>query len=695
MARILLVADDIAEISAVKRVLLRAGHQALLATNGADAAAALAREAPQAAIVSSTCDGGGGLELARRLAGEGATAQVPLLLLGESAEAPGAAVQLPRPVDPAQLADEISRALESAARAGASGKPPAGRIRLTAIGPGSTAAAPPSPGPGNAPASPGPAADRAAAADALRQRAEELRRAGKAPAPPAQAPAAEPAFPWELEPPEGGGRHGPAPRGEADADGDATRLEAQIDEELARLTQDDETPPPTAADLAAAEKEIAAREQARRRAEAEAAREAEEARRRAEAEEEAAREAEAEARRALAERAAARAAAEETARRRARELAGERKARAAPPPGPEPELPPLAPPPPPATPEPEPPPPPPELDQGTLAEAPLPRVLALAERARLTGRLDFGGDAPRSLYFEDGKVVGATSAAPHERVEEVALRLGLVTREQHRQAAPALAGISSRRAALALLDRGFLKPAELTALVRRRTEEVLYALFAEEKALFRYQPARVPPDERIALERGPLRLAMEGVRRKWLEPRLDAVLGGAATLLSPSTRSLPPGELGLSPAEQRLLELADGLRTLDEILDGSPLPPLETRQVLAGLLMVGALSLRFHGSLEGRRESQTIDLARVREKLDQVRRADYFAILGLSRHATPYEVREAAERLEAEFDPGRYAAYREPGLREQLEEIRGVLGEAREVLCDDELRAEYLSGLGE
>ena len=330
-----------------------------------------------------------------------------------------------------------------------------------------------------------------------------------------------------------------------------------------------------------------------------------------------------------------------------------------------------------------------------LAEAPLPRVLALAGRARLTGRLDFGGDAPRSLYFEDGKVVGASSGAPHERVEEVALRLGLVTRDQHRQASPALAGLSTRRAALALLDRGFLKPAELTALVRRRTEEVLYALFAEEKALFRYEPARVPPDERIALERGPLRLAMEGVRRKWLEPRLEAVLGGAATLLSPSARALPPGELGLGPAEQRVLDLADGLRTLDEILDSSPLPPLETRQVLAGLLMVGALSLRFHGGVDARRESQSIDLARVREKLDQVRRADYFAILGLSRHATAYEVREAAERLAAEFDPGRYAAYREPGLRDQLEEILGVLAEAREILSAEELRAEYLAGLGE
>jgi DNA-binding NtrC family response regulator len=164
------VADDIAEISAVKRVLVRAGHQAVLATSAADAAAAVSKEPPQAAIISSTCEGGGGLELARRFAGDGATADVPLLLLGESGQAPPRAVQLSRPIDPGQLADELKRALEAAWRAQKPAPTPAGRIQLTAIGPGSTAAGPQQ----------GPAAERTAAADALRQRAEELRRAGGA-----------------------------------------------------------------------------------------------------------------------------------------------------------------------------------------------------------------------------------------------------------------------------------------------------------------------------------------------------------------------------------------------------------------------------------------------------------------------------------------------------------------------------------
>lgn len=677
MPRILLVDDDIAEISAVKRVLQRAGHQAVLATGTADAAKVMAREPLLAAIISSSCENGGGLELARRLAGEEATAGFPLLLLGESDGAPPGAVQIPRPLDPAHLAEEVQRALGEAGTA-LSGS---GRAR--------------------------PKGERQAAADALLQRAEELRRAAAKPEAPAEPQTPEEIiFPWEAEQ-AAESQSQAAPAGpEAVAAGGGDALGARFDEELARLAQPDEEA--YAAPQSAEERDAALRE-------------AEEALRLAEAEEEVARQAEAEARQVLAERAAARAWAEEEAGRRAeieaRRVLAERAAaravsqkterhgaeaggdgREAEPAAPAAEPVPLAfPPDAPSAPPPEPelPAPPAELALGTLAEAPAPRLLVLAERAGLTGRIDFGGDFPRSLYFEDGRVVGATSAAPHERVEEVALRLGLVTREQHRQAAPAVAGQASRRAAMALLDRGLLKPVELTTLVRRRTEEVLFALFDEEKAPFRYEPARVPPDERFALERGSLRLAMEGVRRKWQQARLEAVLGGAATLLAPSSRAPPPDELGLGPAEQRLLQLADGLRTLDEVLDSSPLPPLETRQVLAGLLMVGALSLRFHGSAGKGQQSETIDLARVREKLDQVRRADYFAILGLSRHCTPYEVREAADRLAAEFDPGRYAAYREPGLREHLDEIGSVLSQAREILSEDRLRAEYLAGLGE
>ncbi len=176
--------------------------------------------------------------------------------------------------------------------------------------------------------------------------------------------------------------------------------------------------------------------------------------------------------------------------------------------------------------------------------------------------------------------------------------------------------------------------------------------------------------------------------------RTDAVLGGPASILAPAAGAPAPAELGLSADERRLLALADGLRTLDEVLALSPLDDLSTRQVLAAAVLTGALTVRVvHAGRPAAQVAAAIDLARVKEKLEQVRRADYFTILGIGRTCTPHEVREAAGRLLAELSAERFHGARDEGLPARLEEIRRVVGEAREVLADDTLRAEYLRGL--
>jgi ribosomal protein L29 len=130
------------------------------------------------------------------------------------------------------------------------------------------------------------------------------------------------------------------------------------------------------------------------------------------------------------------------------------------------------------------------------------------------------------------------------------------------------------------------------------------------------------------------------------------------------------------------------------VLALSPLDALSTRQVLAAAVLTGALTVRVvHAGRTAAQVTAAIDLARVREKLDQVRRADYFTILGIGRVCTPHEVREAADRLTAEFAAERFQGAREEGLAARLEEIRRVVAEAREVLAEDALRAEYLRGL--
>jgi curved DNA-binding protein CbpA len=88
-----------------------------------------------------------------------------------------------------------------------------------------------------------------------------------------------------------------------------------------------------------------------------------------------------------------------------------------------------------------------------------------------------------------------------------------------------------------------------------------------------------------------------------------------------------------------------------------------------------------------------LDLARVDEKLAEVRRADYFAILGLARGATPDAARHAADRLLALLSAEALGDPPPDEVTAKLAEIREVIGEARAVLTDEVLRTAYLAGL--
>ncbi len=798
MARLLLVDDDISEISAVKRVLSRSGLAPLLATTGSDALASVTQARPDLIILGATCQGGEALAAIATLDDDAATRDIPLITLGEAAGAPARAIQLPRPVDPAGLSEQVKTLLSNLPAA------PLYERRVTA--PDLPGAIDRRGGPSD------PALARKAAAEALLARARELRGGKRAPVvkpeptpkpAPAEAAAGLDAL-FELAPPAGVSTGpglpaftplGLAPLPAFDP-GDLPPLD--LDAPLELLTRGTRTtlvdaprpsleleaapppappatpPTPTSTSTPAPAPALAPRpptlppraavlpdreragveEAAARRAleeELRLLREQVEADRRrhdqelqtaierAAAHEQAALQqltgsAEEAARLAAAEveirlsaaldelrsRAEAEAVRRTTAEETLARLAAERLEPPPAPPGPEApqpffaDLPPLDPvqeaarrralsrrvPADAAPAEPEPwvrvplEPPPAELRGGNLDDLPMARLLTLAWKARAAGRLDVAGEATRSLWFEDGRVIGASSGAAGERTDEVALRLGLLTRDQHRQVAAAVTGLASRRAAVLLVDRGYLKPGELTGLVRARAEEVAFGIFGEVNARFRWVADPVPADERISLDRGPLALAVEGVRRRWLAPRTEAILGGPATLVSPLPGGPTADELELLPEERRALAITDGLRTLDEVLAQSPLDALSTRQLVAALVLVGALAVRVvQAGRPAAQVSAGIDLARVKEKLEQVRRADYFTILGLGRVATPHEVRAAAERLTAEFQPERYRGHQEEGLPARLEEIRRVLADAREVLADPLLREEYQRGL--
>ena len=80
---------------------------------------------------------------------------------------------------------------------------------------------------------------------------------------------------------------------------------------------------------------------------------------------------------------------------------------------------------------------------------------------------------------------------------------------------------------------------------------------------------------------------------------------------------------------------------------------------------------------------------RVRARLDLVDEGDYFALLGVPRTATSYDVRRAYLDLRQAFDPARLLTPRLADLSDDVRKISSVLEEAYEILHDGARRERY------
>jgi len=301
----------------------------------------------------------------------------------------------------------------------------------------------------------------------------------------------------------------------------------------------------------------------------------------------------------------------------------------------------------------------------------------------------------RTLWFEEGRPVAAASTFELERLEEIALRAGLITSAQHHALRTAEEPLA-RKLALQMVELGYIRSSELVPLVRRRLQEIVFSLFVDDASPYAYTPESPPSEERVVLPLHPYALVTEGIRRKLSVERLHARLGGPATLLRFRPGSPELDYFGLTARERRLVETVDGLKTLEEILFEGGADEAAALKVLYALTVGGALEIAVLGHVAAPttpQEAVRLDLSRVAEKYSQATTGDYFQILGLRLDATAYEVREAYERLSREYHPDRFLAIEDGSLVHRLEEIGRALAEAADVLSDDAVREQYARSL--
>ena len=330
-------------------------------------------------------------------------------------------------------------------------------------------------------------------------------------------------------------------------------------------------------------------------------------------------------------------------------------------------------------------------DTGDLDEIGVAALLGRIHRAGFTGRLGLTqGVGERSLFFDSGLPVGAFSTLTQDNIGELLWREGRLTRvDQSRTAAAALA--SGRPFGEALVALGLFARGELPAALKRHVEEMVYACFAWDGGRFKLGPEVPPGDARVRVATHPYALVVEGVRRRVGLDRLVEKVGPPHTRL----HALP--RLEQVAAAARL----DGPELAAVVALGRQPHTVQTLAAVSGLDELSVYPLA-HALLELealRREDppHTGDdhnaRARVVAKHAQVLDADYFALLGVDRHASAYEIRRAWEQLRRDFAPDRFPASLRGELAAQLADIAVVTDEAYRLLSDERIRDRYRAHL--
>jgi hypothetical protein len=287
---------------------------------------------------------------------------------------------------------------------------------------------------------------------------------------------------------------------------------------------------------------------------------------------------------------------------------------------------------------------------------------------------------------------------------ELLVREGKITASQYERC-QTLAATAGRRMGEIFVDVGYLKRRELLPAVRRHVEDIIYSVFAWDHGRYRIAFDTTPCAERIRLSRHAASLILEGIRRKLDRTALETLIGPGSTIVEVRDRERLGGIVttgDLAPEERAALGALDGQADLAQVARNIGVDLADVLPVAWGLCALGLATARRSeadvvedtAALVGETDL-AIDRERVHARWQLVTEADYFALLGVRRDATAFEIRRAYQAARRDFAADCFPSDLRRELAHELDDIASVLDEAFRVLRDDRLRNTYLSNLFE
>ncbi len=338
---------------------------------------------------------------------------------------------------------------------------------------------------------------------------------------------------------------------------------------------------------------------------------------------------------------------------------------------------------------------------GNLTETPFPKLLNEICSMGISGTLSVErGRAKKDVIFDHGRPARVTSNLLQEVLGRYLVSIGKISEEQYNESVN-FAFKSHRLHGDVLVERGLLTDEELGTYLHQQSYERLLNLFKWMEGEYRFFRKDFMSVRSDLTSMQPELIVLMGIRRHYGLERLASLIEpyNDDYLYPGSKRSSFLSDVDLGDDERWLLDLADGTKTVKEIIEISPLEFIDSYRLIYGAIVTDVLSVKEIGGQEsvgietqGReREAAAEILATYHEMMTR----NYFEIFDVDADASAADVKRAYVRLAKEYHPDSLGPNIPPLVVETANHIFDLVAKAYRVLSDQDERREYIRSLTE
>jgi hypothetical protein len=231
--------------------------------------------------------------------------------------------------------------------------------------------------------------------------------------------------------------------------------------------------------------------------------------------------------------------------------------------------------------------------KGNLRDFTVAQLFNLINLAKKTGTLVIEGPGEEArVNFRDGKLAYAQLTSEDSSLSAILQRNKKISRNQYVILQQQAAKMTDKELGLLLVNAGYLSQDDILGSLQQYFINIVRRLFTWVEGLFRFEPDKPPPEERIPVRIDLENLIIEGSRqlREW--EQLQDEIPSLEMLLKFAER---PGanmrKLNLSVEEWRTVKFINGQNSIKQIAAATKMNDLEIRRVVFALLQAGVVEL--------------------------------------------------------------------------------------------------------